>query len=172
MPGNWECQGHSFPIYTNFQYPWPITAPFVPEDNPTGCYRKHFTIPPSWKGKRCGPFLLIRGYRFMTWYKAAQTADKVCVHCRITIHFEAVNNAFYVWLNGQLLGYSQDSCLPAEFDVTDVVSTEQNTLTVQVRAEYPSHDSPRVRIVGFISCHQCNTRSAATGHEVQRWQLP
>ncbi|CAL5226900.1 g9773 [Coccomyxa viridis] len=102
VPGNWECQGHSFPIYTNFQYPWPITAPFVPEDNPTGCYRKHFTIPPSWKGKR------------------------------ITIHFEAVNNAFYAWLNGQLLGYSQDSCLPAEFDVTDIVSTDQNTLTVQV----------------------------------------
>ena len=56
VPGNWECQGHSFPIYTNFQYPWPITAPFVPKDNPTGCYRKHFTIPPSWKGERCGPF--------------------------------------------------------------------------------------------------------------------
>ena len=55
------------------------------------------------------------------------------MHCRITIHFEAVNNAFYCWLNGELLGYSQDSCLPAEFDATDVVSTEENTLTVQVR---------------------------------------
>lgn len=53
--------------------------------------------------------------------------------CRITLHFEAVNNAMYVWLNGQLLGYSQDSCLPAEFDVTDIVGTRQNTLTVQVR---------------------------------------
>lgn len=61
VPGNWECQGHSFPIYTNFQYPWPITAPFVPEDNPTGCYRKHFTISPSWKGKRYGPFFRIGG---------------------------------------------------------------------------------------------------------------
>ena len=63
---------------------------------------------------------------------------KVSVRCRITIHFEAVNNAFYAWLNGQLLGYSQDSCLPAEFDVTDIVSTDQNTLTVQVRAFHPS----------------------------------
>ncbi len=57
---------------------------------------------------------------------------KSSMHCRITIHFEAVNNAFYCWLNGQLLGYSQDSCLPAEFDVTHVVSTAQNTLAVQV----------------------------------------
>ena len=63
VPGNWECQGHSFPIYTNFQYPWPITAPFVPEDNPTGCYRKHFTISPSWKGKRYGPFFTLDGQR-------------------------------------------------------------------------------------------------------------
>ena len=60
------------------------------------------------------------------------------MHCRITIHFEAVNNAFYAWLNGQLLGYSQDSCLPAEFDVTDIVSTGQNVLTVQVFSHHPS----------------------------------
>ena len=63
------------------------------------------------------------------WY----TLTPISLTCRITLHFEAVNNAMYVWLNGQLLGYSQDSCLPAEFDVTDIVGTGQNILTVQVR---------------------------------------
>ena len=44
VPGNWETQGHGYPIYTNFQYPFPITAPWVPEENPTGCYRRTFTL--------------------------------------------------------------------------------------------------------------------------------
>ena len=53
VPGNWETQGHSFPIYTNFQYPWPVTAPWVPADNPTGCYRRSFTVPSDWPRDRC-----------------------------------------------------------------------------------------------------------------------
>ena len=77
--------------------------------------------------------------------------DSIAVPCRITLHFEAVNNAFYAWLNGQLLGYSQDSCLPAEFDVTDIVSTGENVLAVQVRL-HPSQ-------VLSASCH-CSFRPA------------
>ena len=113
----------------------------MPEDNPTGCYRKHFTIPPSWKGKRCGLFWCLTAvalHTFMARYEGHRQLINASMHCRITIHFEAVNNAFYAWLNGQLLGYSQDSCLPAEFDVTDIVSTAQNTLAVQVCCLHPS----------------------------------
>ncbi|CAL8464023.1 g3558 [Coccomyxa elongata] len=102
VPANWECEGHGKPIYTNFQYPWPITAPFVPAENPTGCYRLWFDVPLDRKDRR------------------------------IFLHFEAVNNAFYAWLNGTRLGYSQDSCLPAEFEITDVLQPGQNLLTVQV----------------------------------------
>jgi len=54
VPGNWECQGHGLPIYTNFQYPWPNTAPFVPDENPTGCYRRWFDVPQAFAGMRCG----------------------------------------------------------------------------------------------------------------------
>ena len=53
VPGNWECQGHGIPIYTNFQYPWPVTPPWVPEENPTGCYRRWFEVPSSWPRDRC-----------------------------------------------------------------------------------------------------------------------
>ncbi|EIE18998.1 hypothetical protein COCSUDRAFT_20201 [Coccomyxa subellipsoidea C-169] len=102
VPANWECQGHGTPIYTNFQYPWPITAPFVPAENPTGCYRLWFDVPSGWKDRR------------------------------VFLHFEAVNNACYVWVNGQQLGYSQDSCLPAEFEVTTVLQPGRNLLSVQV----------------------------------------
>ena len=52
--------------------------------------------------------------------------------CRIFLLFEAVGSAFYCWLNGTWLGYSQDSCLPAEFDVTAHVCEGANTLAVQV----------------------------------------
>ena len=76
--------------------------------------------------------------------------DSVAVPCRITLHFEAVNNAFYAWLNGQLLGYSQDSCLPAEFDVTDIVSTGENVLAVQVRL----HPSQVLSASCYCSCGQ------------------
>ncbi len=51
---------------------------------------------------------------------------------RVFLHFEAVNNACYVWVNGQQLGYSQDSCLPAEFEVTTVLQPGRNLLSVQV----------------------------------------
>ncbi len=44
VPGNWETQGHGMPIYTNFKYPWPVEPPFVPEENPTGCYRRTFQL--------------------------------------------------------------------------------------------------------------------------------
>lgn len=97
------------------------------------------------------------------------------MHCRITIQFEAVNNAFYAWLNGQLLGYSQDSCLPAEFDVTDIVSTEQNILTVQVFANHPSRGHALLLFQGqecpagenTLNGLPCDIYVAAAGHAIQ-----
>ena len=52
---------------------------------------------------------------------------------RLYLHFEGINSAAYVWANGQLLGYSQDSCLPAEFEATHVLRPGRNLVTVQAR---------------------------------------
>jgi beta-galactosidase/beta-glucuronidase len=66
VPSNWEMEGHGTPIYTNFQYPWPITAPYVPAENPTGCYRRWFEVPAAFKDRRCGttcPAIALLVYR-------------------------------------------------------------------------------------------------------------
>lgn len=106
VPSNWQMHGFDRPIYTNVVYPFPMTPPFVPDENPTGCYRTYFHIPEEWKGRR------------------------------IFLHFEAVDSAFYAWVNGVLVGYSQDSRLPAEFEITDHChpsgSEKKNVLAVQV----------------------------------------
>ncbi|KAH0468778.1 hypothetical protein IEQ34_002010 [Dendrobium chrysotoxum] len=101
-----SLHGFDHPIYTNTAYPFPFNPPYVPLDNPTGCYRRQFCIPKDWKGRR------------------------------ILLHFEAVDSAFFVWINGILIGYSQDSRLPAEFEITDSChpsdSDKENILSVQV----------------------------------------
>ena len=103
VPGNWQLQGfNDIPIYTNVAYPFPPNPPFVPKENPTGCYRHRFRLDPAWLGRN------------------------------IYLVFESVDSAFYVWVNGQEVGYSQDSRLPAEFDITPVVRAGENTLAVQV----------------------------------------
>ena len=104
MPGNWETQGFGTPIYTNFNYPWPVTPPYVPAANPTGVYRLWFDVPAAW----------------------LDGGHTVC------LAFEGVNNAFYVHVNGEEIGYSQDSCLPAEFDVTHALAPGRNLVAVQV----------------------------------------
>ena len=103
VPGNWQLQGaDDIPIYTNVVYPFPPDPPFVPAENPTGCYRHTFNLDPAWMGSS------------------------------IYLLFESVDSAFYLWVNGKEVGYSQDSRLPAEFDVTPYVRPGQNTITVQV----------------------------------------
>ena len=53
VPSNWECQGFGTPIYTNIIYPFPVTPPVVPKDNPTGCYTHTFDLAEDWtKNKR------------------------------------------------------------------------------------------------------------------------
>ena len=103
VPGNWQLQGFpDNPIYINVHYPFEPNPPHVPEQNPTGLYRTNFEVPASWRGRDV--FLL----------------------------FESVDSNCRVWVNGQEVGYSQDSRLPAEFDITPYAQAGQNTLAVQV----------------------------------------
>ncbi|KAK6233542.1 hypothetical protein QUC31_005948 [Theobroma cacao] len=106
VPSNWQMHGFDRPIYTNVVYPIPLDPPHVPIDNPTGCYRTYFHIPEQWQGRR------------------------------ILLHFEAVDSAFCAWINGIPVGYSQDSRLPAEFEITEYCyscdSDKKNVLAVQV----------------------------------------
>lgn len=103
VPSNWQLAGFDAPVYTNVQYPIPVTPPTVPVANPTGCYSLRFQCDPNW---------LLSG--------------------QTRIQFEGVNSAFYLWCNGQFVGYSQDSRLPAEFDLTPVLSAGENRLAVMV----------------------------------------
>jgi beta-galactosidase len=100
---NLERQGYGIPQYLNFIYPFPVNPPFVPLNNPTGCYRRSFTL----------------------------DADILASH-RVFLVFEGVDSAFYCYINGEFIGYSQDSRLPAEFDITAAVHAGQNLVAAQV----------------------------------------
>ena len=104
VPANWELQGYGTAIYTNIQYPFlPVNPPYVPDnDNPTGYYRTTFDMPNDWQDMQ------------------------------VTLHFGGVSSAYYVWLNGEFIGYSEDSRLPAEFDITAYLNKGENTLAVKV----------------------------------------
>ncbi len=103
VPSNWQMQGFDTPIYTNVTYPIAVNPPFVPAENPTGCYSLTFDMDAS-------------------WLESGQTR----------LVFEGVNSAFYLWCNGQWVGYSQDSRLPAEFDVSSFLRVGSNRLAVMV----------------------------------------
>ncbi len=115
VPSNWQLQGDELntmegskdgrrdnPIYLNVKYPFEVNPPFVPQDNPTGCYRTHFEV---------------------------STAD---LEMQTRIIFDGVNSAFHLWCNGVWVGYSQDSRLPAEFYLSDYIKGGVNTLSVMV----------------------------------------
>ncbi|SUI82909.1 Beta-galactosidase [Serratia quinivorans] len=103
VPSNWQLAGYDAPIYTNVRYPIPVNPPQVPEENPTGCYSRQFTVDPAWLAE-------------------GQTR----------IIFDGVNSAFYLWCNGHWVGYSQDSRLPAEFDLSPWLQAGENRLAVMV----------------------------------------
>jgi len=109
VPGNWERQGFDTAIYVNTKYPfWQIAGekpnpPVIPDEyNPVGSYRRVFTVPESWNGRE------------------------------IVIHFGAVKSAFYIYVNGEKVGYSQGSKTPAEFDITKYVKPGENILALEV----------------------------------------
>ena len=102
VPSCWEMHGYGYPIYTNVVYPFAYKPPFITRDNPTGCYVCSFTVPETWDGTR------------------------------VTLHFGGVYSGFYVWVNGSFAGYGEDSCLPSEFDITDLLRKGENILSVKV----------------------------------------
>ena len=120
VPSNWELQGYGKPVYTNMLYPfkreangeafeieitegtYELNAPYVPEKNLTGCYFRTFEVPTDYIGRQ------------------------------LLIDFGGVESCFYLWVNGKQVGYSQDSKVNAEFDITEYVQEGTNTLAVQV----------------------------------------
>ena len=111
VPGNWELQGFGDPIYLNWDYPFdPVFPPHIPNgtsqdkhrSNPVGVYHRTVDIPREWGDKR------------------------------IVIHFGGVSSAFYLYVNGNEVGYSQDSRLPAEFDISSFVQAGENTVVAKV----------------------------------------
>jgi len=103
VPGNWEALGFGIPIYTNITYLYPPNPPFVPHhDNPVGSYRRSFTVPDAWRGRR------------------------------VILHFGSLKSAGWVWVNGREAGFAKGSKTPAEFDVTDLLRPGENTVAVQL----------------------------------------
>jgi beta-galactosidase/beta-glucuronidase len=103
VPSNWQMHGYDQPRYMAANYGFDISRlPGVPEQNPVGSYRTVFTIPPEWAEKQ------------------------------VFINFDGVDSAFYLWINGQMVGYSQDSRLPAEFDLTPYIQPGENLLAARV----------------------------------------
>ncbi|MFI1772421.1 glycoside hydrolase family 2 TIM barrel-domain containing protein [Thalassobellus citreus] len=105
VPSNIELKGYGIPIYMSSMYPFrPINPPYVPKDtNGIASYQRKFKVPKEWQ-------------KDMT----------------VTLHFGAVSSAFQVWLNGDFLGYGEDSFLPSEFNITPYLKSGENTISVQV----------------------------------------
>ncbi len=119
VPSNWEIEGYGQPIYTNIVYPFtpnildptlkfdwrgpqPPRPPYIYRDNPVGSYYCNFEVPAEWEDDS------------------------------VILHFGGVTSAFYLWINGEMVGYSQDSCLAAEFDITKYITEGENRLAIQV----------------------------------------
>lgn len=108
VPGNWQMQGYGVPIYTNIKYPFPTDDLRAPHRwNPVGSYLRTFALPPEWNWSPDGDDLVF-------------------------LHFEGVESAFYVWINGQQVGYSQGSRTPAEFNVSEFLVPGVNRIAVEV----------------------------------------
>lgn len=102
VPGVWQQYGCDSHQYTNFRYPFPVDPPYVPQDNPCGAYIRRFD------------------------YRKDSAAPK------LFLEFEGVDSCFYVWMNGEYVGYSQVSHASAEFDVSNYVIDGENVLAVLV----------------------------------------
>ncbi len=99
-------QGYGKPHYTNVQMPWPNLPPDVPENNPTGIYRRTFSVPSAWAGRRT------------------------------VIHFGGCQGVLYLYVNGQPIGLSKDAFTPAEFDISQQVRAGQENELVVVVVQY------------------------------------
>lgn len=108
VPSHWQFHGYDYPQYTNVRYPWAesepeLQPPFAPTRyNPVGSYIRTFAVPEAWQGQP------------------------------VFLSFQGVESAFYVWVNGELVGYSEDTFTPAEFDITAYLTAGENKLAVEV----------------------------------------
>ncbi|MDX9772948.1 MAG: glycoside hydrolase family 2 TIM barrel-domain containing protein [Bacteroidales bacterium] len=103
VPSTWEREGYGIAYYVNASYTFPVNPPFIDHsDNPVGSYKRSFILPSGWKNKEV----------FLT--------------------FDGVSSAFYVWVNGEQAGYSEDSKTTAEFNITPLLRKGRNTVAVEV----------------------------------------
>ena len=104
VPAMWQTEGYDQPRYNNITYPFPANRPLIPHaTNPVGSYRRTFEIPAAWSGQD------------------------------VILHIGAAGSAYRVWVNGVEAGYSEDSKLPSEFDVTSLLKPGQkNIVAIQI----------------------------------------
>ncbi len=106
VPSNWQIKGYDTPIYTDTRYPYSIDTKNIPSIdhnyNPVGSYRREFKVPAKWQGRD------------------------------IYLHFGGVNSAFYVWINGSKIGYSQGTMTPSSFNISEYLQKDVNTIAVEV----------------------------------------
>ncbi|MDR1046327.1 MAG: DUF4981 domain-containing protein [Treponema sp.] len=102
VPGTWTLQGFDKPHYTNVQMPFQAVPPKAPRDNPTGLYRRTFTVPRAWKGKR------------------------------VVLHIGSAESVALVYINGSFAGMGKDTRLPSEYDISSFITEGENTLCIKV----------------------------------------
>lgn len=113
VPSNWQIEGYGTPYYSNYTYIFkkdfphvmstpPVSWTAYKERNPVGSYRRDFDLPESWTGRR------------------------------VIVCFDGVDAGFFLWINGQKVGYSVNSRNAAEFDITDKVRPGRNIIAVEV----------------------------------------
>ncbi|ARN56936.1 glycoside hydrolase family 2 TIM barrel-domain containing protein [Sedimentisphaera salicampi] len=113
VPSNWQLEGYGTPLYSNVTYPFKKNPPYVMGEpdkkytnyenrNPVGSYRRTFTVPKGWQDKK------------------------------VIVCFDGVDSAFYLWVNGEKIGYSQGSRTPAEFDITKHLEAGENVIAAEV----------------------------------------
>jgi len=102
VPLNWQMADYDVPQYTNVDYPFPVDPPFVPDENPAGVYARDFVLPEDWDGR-----------------------DTFAV-------FEGVNSCFYLYVNGENVGYSQGSRMQSEFNIAARCRPGKNRIALKV----------------------------------------
>jgi len=103
VPSDWQAHGYDQARYNNITYPFPANRPLIPHDrNPVGSYRRDIAVPAGWDGRD------------------------------VILHIGAAGSAYQVWVNGVEAGYSEDSKLPSEFDVTKLLRPGNNTVAIQI----------------------------------------
>lgn len=103
VPSTWEREGYGIAYYVNSGYTFPVNPPFIDHaDNPVGSYKRSFNLPSEWKDKE------------------------------VFLNFDGVSSAFYVWINGEQVGYSEDSKTTAGFNITPFLRKGKNNIAVEV----------------------------------------